>query len=101
MVDPLRIILSGNAAMQGSRALDPPDPHRQARQVREEDQIQLSAEAEQVTELKSGLDVTEGQDQRASLVTEQHQDKKVAGDDASSTPRGQDREAGKRLDVQG
>ena len=101
MVDPMRVILSGNAAMQGSRALDPPDPHRQARQVREEDQLQLSAESEQVTELKSGLDVTEGQDQRASIVTEQHQDKKTAGDDVSPSPEGQDRDAGKRLDVQG
>mgnify|MGYP006098516035 CR=1 FL=1 len=101
MVDPMRIILSSNAAMQGSRALDPPDPHRQARQVREEDQLQLSTESEQVTELKSGLDVAEGQDQRASIVTKQHQDKKTAGDDVSPSPEGQDRDAGKRLDVQG
>ncbi|MCP3691322.1 MAG: hypothetical protein GY917_03925 [Planctomycetaceae bacterium] len=101
MVDPIRTSVSANAAMQGPRSLEPPDPEPQARQIREADQLQLSAESEQVAELQSGLDVTEGQDQRSSLVAKQQQAKKVVENDRPVSSRGHDRDAGKRLDVQG
>ena len=101
MVDPIRIGMPANAAMQGPRSLEPPDPEQQASQIREADQLQLSAESGQVAELKSGLDVSEKQDQRSSLVTRQQQAEKVGGNDMSVSSRGYKRDAGKQLDVQG
>jgi len=93
--------MPANAAMQGPRSLEPPDPGQQARQVREADQLQLSAESEQVVELQSGQDVTEGQDQRSSDGVRQQQAEKVAGNDMPVSTQGHVRDAGKQLDVQG
>jgi hypothetical protein len=87
--------------MQGPRALEPPDPAQHARQIREADQLQLSAESEQVAELQSGRDVTEGQDQRSSIVAKQQQPEKITGKDLPVSTQGYERDAGKQLDVQG
>ncbi|MCP3693322.1 MAG: hypothetical protein GY917_14070 [Planctomycetaceae bacterium] len=101
MVDPIRISAPANTAMQGPRALGPPDSEQQARQIREADQLQLSAESEQVAELQSGRDVTEGQGQRSSNGAQQQQPKKMAGNDMPVSTPGHVRDAGKQLDVQG
>ena len=101
MVDPIRITMPAHAAMQGPQALEPADPEQQARQIREADQLQLSAESEQVAELQSGRDVTEGQDQRPSIVANQQQAKKLTDNDTPVSRQGHERGAGKQLDVQG
>ena len=94
-MEPIRIPLTSNVpAPSTTRQVDSQQP---VKQLQQEDQVQFSAESEQVSRLKSEMDVTV--DRQASRTIDLRGQEVV--DPGSGTGKDGFREPGNRLDVEG
>lgn len=98
-MDPVRISQAGH--LSGPSTTRQVDLQQPVKQVQQEDQVQFSAESEQVAELKSGMDVTvDRQGSRVVGRRDQGTGEKIAGAEMAAEKDCQ-RETGNRLDVEG
>jgi len=100
-MEPTRIPPASSLRAPGLESAQQIDPQHPVKQVQQEDQVQFSAESEQLARLKSEMDVTvDRQNSPAGGRQKQVAEKKsaaaplVPGKDSSG-------EAGNRLDVEG
>jgi len=100
-MEPTRIPPANSLPAPGLESVQQSDPQHPVKQVQQEDQVQFSAESEQVARLKSEMDATVDRQNSSAVGLQKHVAEKksaaaplVPGKDSSG-------EAGNRLDVEG
>ena len=100
-MEPTRIPPSSGATVHGAQSAGPIDPQQQIKQVQQEDRVQLSAEAAQIAQLKSDMDVAADQRRSQHTNLQKPTTEKKSGGVPSSPPKRHSSQPGNRLDVQG
>ena len=98
---PTRISPTTAAAVTGSQPATEVDRQQRLSQIQQEDQVQWSAESEQIAQLKTEMDVTADQRTSRRINQPKQPSQKETECDQSLTGKGRSRPSGNRLDVQG